>query len=179
MDKLEKFILENREAFDEQEPPEGHFERFKEKLNRQERQSLHVGNRYLFLKIAAGLLIVFTVSVFIFDFAASRLFHAGMKGQAENNVSTDIRDAVNYYDREASTGMGNIRKLACCGQDSKNLVDMASKEMKSLDANTAELQNALREHPGDERIQDALIRTQQMKQTVVDHMVSGISKIKN
>jgi hypothetical protein len=176
MDKLEKFFNENREAFMDEEPSDGHFSRFEEKLLQDGTGREFSGSRFLFLKIAAGLLVLLTVSVFIFDFGAERIFHSAANRQAVSNVPADIRDAVNYYDQAASEGIGTIRKLACCGQDSKNLVDMASSEIKSLDENTAELTKTLREHPGDERIQAALIRNQQMKATVVDHMVNDINK---
>ena len=177
MDKLEKFILENREAFMDQDPDEGHFSRFEEKLSRQESGRTLAGNRFLLLKIAAGLLIVLSVSVLLFAFAASRLFNYGINSQADNHVPGDIRDAVNYYDQAAETGMGTIKKLACCGQDSKTLCKMASSEMNSLDATTTELTQALKDHPCDERIQAALIRTQQMKETVVNHMVSKMNQV--
>jgi len=68
MDKLEKFIVENRESFDDAEPMEGHFSRFGEKLNQETIPERFASNRMFFLKIAAGILLLLGVSVFIFDF---------------------------------------------------------------------------------------------------------------
>ena len=119
MDKLEKFIIENRELFDDAEPPEGHFNRFEEKLDQQHVQPGIVVDKYFLLKIAAGLLILFTVSVYIFDFAADR-FSGSLSGKPRSTlVSPEMQDAINYYDDAASTKLGQINKLACCGQDTR------------------------------------------------------------
>ena len=66
MDKLEKYVAENRNLFDDSEPSEGHLDKFREKLESQPVASLGM-NRSLLLKVAAGLLILLTVSVFFHE----------------------------------------------------------------------------------------------------------------
>jgi hypothetical protein len=176
MDKLDKFIIENRELFDDAEPLEGHFSRFEEKLDRQ----LHAGStftfsRNYFLKIAAGLLVLMTVSVYIFDFAAHRVSKS-LNSQNKSWGSSEMQDAINYYDDAASMKLGQINKLACCGQDAGKIYSMAKSEMNSLNANAAELQKTLSENPGNERIQAAIIQNHQMKEKVMNEMVEEMKK---
>jgi len=176
MDKLEKFITENLESFDDAEPLAGHFSRFEEKLDQQQAHSGVAIDKNFLLKIAAGLLILLTVSVYIFDFAANRI---SKKLSAESRsalVPTEMQDAINYYDDAASAKLGQINKLACCGQDTRKIYSMANNEMKTLNANSAELQKALSENPGNERIQSAIIQNHQMKEKVMDQLVDQMKR---
>ena len=176
MDKLEKFITKNRESFDDAEPLTGHFSRFEEKLDQQQSHSGFAIDKNFLLKIAAGLLILLTVSVYIFDFAANRL-SKNLSGESRSAIiSTEMQDAINYYDDAASAKLGQIDKLACCGQDTRKVHSMANNEMNSLNANSAELQKTLSENPGNERIQAAIIQNHQMKEKVMNQMVSRMKK---
>jgi len=176
MDKLEKFITKNRESFDDAEPLTGHFSRFEEKLDQQQSHSGFAIDKNFLLKIAAGLLIFLTVSVYIFDFTANRI-SKNLSGESKSAIiSTEMQDAINYYDDAASTKLGQIDKLACCGQDTRKVHSMANNEMNSLNANSAELQKTLSENPGNERIQAAIIQNHQMKEKVMNQMVSRMKK---
>jgi hypothetical protein len=177
MDKLEKIITENRELFDDAEPLAGHFSRFEEKLDLQQAHSGFVDKNF-FLKIAAGLLILLTVSVYIFDFAANHITKS-LSGESRSAiVSSEMQDAINYYDDAASSKLKQIDKLACCGQDTRKVTSMANNEMKSLNESSAELQKALSENPGNERIQAAIIQNHQMKEKVMNQVVDKL-KMKN
>jgi hypothetical protein len=178
MDKLEKFVKENHELFEDSEPPLGHFERFEEKLD-QQFGPVRVGmNRLFLLKIAAGLLILMTVSVFLFDFAAQRFRDYSQNTLSGKELPDELQEAVNYYDEVAAGHLNKIHTLACCGQDSKKLYSMASGEMDALDANAIELKKTLKENPGDERVQSALIRNQQMKETVMNNIIRKMQNAK-
>ena len=61
MDKLEKLFIENREAFEE-EPLEGHFERFETKLEQYNPVKKRKFKAWPFLKIASVLIIVLLIS---------------------------------------------------------------------------------------------------------------------
>lgn len=175
MDNLEKFITENRELFDDALPPEGHLSRFESKLDQQNALPGRSFDRYFLLKIAAGLLILLTVSVYIFDFAANHLSKSLTGENKAAVVSTEIQDAINYYDDAASTKLGQINKLACCGQDTRNIYSMASAELRSLNANSEELKKMLAKNP-DERVQAAIIQNQKMKEKVMSDLVNQMKR---
>jgi len=175
MDKLEQFISENLELFDDNEPVEGHFDRFEEKLDQQHAESGAPFDKYFLLKIAAGLLILLAVSVYIFDFAANRLSKKFIGENHSSVESSEIQDAIHYYDDAASAKLGQINKLACCGQDTRKIYSMASDELKSLNANSEELQKAMIMNP-DERIQAAIIQNHQMKEKVMNELVGQMKR---
>lgn len=169
MDNLEKFVLENRDAFDIA-PPEGHFERFMEKLE----TGSHVRHFYLernfMLKIAAAILVLLTTFALVFDFTAQKL----QASHKSASLPPEIQEAMNYYQRTTNDQLGEIHRLACCGQDLKSLNDLAEKELKSLDTKSEELKKNLAENPGNERVQAALIQNEQMKKSVMDNMIEKI-----
>jgi hypothetical protein len=175
MDNLEKYITENRELFDDALPPEGHFSRFESKLDQQNALPGKSFDRFFLLKIAAGLLILLTVSVYIFDFAADHLSKSLTGENKAAVVSTEIQDAIDYYDDAASTKLGQINKLACCGQDTRNIYSMASTELRSLNANSEELKKMMAKDP-DERIQAAIIENQKMKEKVMSDLVNQMKR---
>jgi hypothetical protein len=55
---------------------------------------------------------------------------------------------------------------------------LVSSELTDLDANIAELKQALQKNPDNERLQAALIQNQQMKNQVLDNMINQMKKTK-
>jgi hypothetical protein len=177
MDKLEKYISDFREEFDEVEPPIGHFSRFEEKLSGQPGVRKRFMNRPMIMKIAAGLLILLTFTMFLADY--SRIRSAGRSALGSGDgLSSEVREAVDYYDNSATSRMASIHKLACCGQDVKKIYDGAQDEINALDASTNELKSSLEHNPNDERIQAALIQNQQMKEKVLDNLIDQLKQAK-
>lgn len=177
MDNFEKYFQEHRDEFDDQEPSSGHFQRFEEKYNDAFGEPPVSINRSLLLKIAAGILILLTVSVFLFDFSFHRLRNM-YNEHAGTQVPSEIQQAEQYYMNSASDRIGQISKLACCGQDTKMISADASESVRDLDNNDAELKKAMAENPNNERIQAAFIQNQQMKKTIVDNVIRQMNRVK-
>lgn len=178
MDDLEKYFREYRDQFDEAEPANGHFERFEEKYNaRFGERSLRFDRPFL-LKIAAGILIFLTVSVFLFDFSFHRLRRSQESENPGTLIPAEIQQAEQYFDNTASRRLGDISKLACCGQDTKSISSDASEAINSLDKNEEELKKAMSENPNNERIQAALIQNQQMKEKIVENVIRQVGNVK-
>jgi hypothetical protein len=178
MDKLEKFISENRGLFNDSEPDEGHFSRFSEKLDRESGAGSFRINSSLALKIAAGILILITATVLVFDLGVKRFGETLGMYSAKGGLNNEIQDAMIYYDGQTKSRLGEFNNLACCGEEKVQLNSMASSELDNLDANITELKQALRQDPDNERVQAALIQNQQMKNQVLDNMINQLKKTK-
>lgn len=161
-------------AFDDAEPGAGHFARFEEKMNASFGRKQRFTGGPVMLRIAAVLLVLLTVSVFVFDFATKRL----EKRSAGMAMETEVRDAENFYNEAAASRLGDIKRLACCDNQSKEIYSEASGELQKLDANASELRKALRENPNEERIQSALIRNQQMKEKITQNILNKLNNSK-
>jgi hypothetical protein len=175
MEDLEKYADENLELFNDAEPDPGHFDRFRMKLEQQENRVIHTRNQGLMLKIAAAILIFLTVAVFIFDHSIHGLKNMLQPQSAAVIFPADISDAMQYYAQQASDGIHKINQLAGTGEDAQRLKDITINDLKALDVNTSELEKAYRQNPDDERITSAIIRNQQMKETIINNVIQQMN----
>jgi hypothetical protein len=178
MDKLDKFIIENAGFFNDSEPEHGHFKRFGEKLDQDSGVDKFRINRSLMLKIAAAILILITATVLVFDLGLKRISKSFEKYNAGTVLTSEMQDAMSYYDGLTKNRLGEFNKLACCGEEQVHLNSLVSSELTDLDANIAELKQALQKNPDNERLQAALIQNQQMKNQVLDNMINQMKKTK-
>ena len=176
MDALEKLINKERELFDDAEPGEGHFERFISRLEKEPAKKRLTINRPFILKLAAIFLLFMTSTILIMDFRSN---HSGnLFGNPSKNsaFSPELDDAMRYYDGRTSERMGEFKKLACCGEEQSRLRNMIQLEMNALDESTIELRRSLSENPGNERVQAALIKNQQMKEYILDNVIERMKR---
>jgi hypothetical protein len=178
MDKLEKFIIENANLFNDSEPEPGHLKRFGDKLDRESGMANFRIRNNVMLKVAAAILILITSTVFVFDFLTNRISNAVEIRSSATGLTDEIQNAMKYYDGQTKTRLGEFNKLACCGEEKNRLNSMAASELNTLDANIAELQQALKIDPDNERIQAALIQNQQMKGEVLENMINQMKRTK-
>src|ERR1035438_222498 len=136
MEDLEKYVNENLDQFNDTEPDPGHFEKFRQKLELQSGKNLIPARHGMMLKIAAAILILLTVSMFIFDHSLHGLKSMLRSQTASVVFPADVNDAMQYYSQQASRGMNQINQLAGSGQQGRQLTDMALNDIRSLDANT-------------------------------------------
>jgi hypothetical protein len=176
MENLEKFIRENRDEFDTTEPLDGHFERFRERLGSAEENQATGISRFYFLKVAAIILLFITISVFVFDQAARSVRNRFSKETPAAQLPVEITEAMQYYDAKAISQLSQVRKLASDPVQADLINEDALKEMEALDAGTKDLQQSLAENPNNDRIQAAIIQNQQMKEGIMNTIISKLSK---
>lgn len=178
MKDLEKYVTDNLDLFNDAEPGPDHFEKFRNKLEQQDNKGFNLRRSGLMLKAAAVILIFMTIGVFIFDRSIQGLRNFLIPQTATVVLPADVNDALQYYSQQASQGMNEINQLSGSGEDAQQLKNMALKDLRTLDANTSELTRAYRQNPEDDRITAAIIRNQQMKETVMKNIIQEMSKTK-
>ncbi|MCX6281224.1 MAG: hypothetical protein NTU51_04620 [Bacteroidetes bacterium] len=176
MNNLDKLIEENRAEFDGIEPLDGHFERFRERLGTGDESGRTSFSRFSLLKVAAVILVIITGSIAVFDLATRSIRE---KFSAENSdvlLSPEFNDAIQYYDARALAQMKEVRKLTSDPLQADQINGDALKEMKALDESTSDLKKSLAENPNCERLQAAVIQNQQMKEGIMNNIVSKLNK---
>lgn len=172
-------MTENRAEFDDAEPSAGHFEKFHARLNEQPVIQTQARHHSHLLKIAALIIVLISVSVFVFDFATRKISERFAAEAQGSELPLEIREAVQYYDTKSVTQIAALNKLTANHTDAKELTASALKEIESLDAATSELKKSLSGNPGNEKIFDAIIQNQQMKETMLNTMITQLSQSKN
>jgi len=179
MTHLKKYIEDHRDEFDSDEPAAGHFDRFEDRLAAIPGRGHGRPNRTVMLRIAALIVILICVSVFVFDLARREV--TGWLGSERQGTElpAEIKEAVQYYDDQTRTQIAVIHKLAADNKDAGALNASALKEIRDLDAITNDLKESLAENPGNERILDAIVQNEQMKGTMLNTIITQLSQNKN
>jgi hypothetical protein len=172
MDSLETYIRNNRDQFDLDEPPQGHFRRFEEKLKQESRGTVvPMNRRTLWYRVAAAVLILVTAGLVTFDIASGRIFSSSRQDVASLNLPADVREAVDFYSDLSDRRMTELHKIASGCPNGALLLDKARREASLFDATNIELTKALTENPGNERAQAALIQNGKMKESSLNNLI--------
>ena len=129
-------------------PDPDHFRKFTNRLELMEEKRFRLYKPGFLLKIAAAVLLFLATSILILDLTIPGLRNRMAPQTASVTFPSDIRDALRYYSQQASEGIHDINRLAASGEEARQLRDMTLNDLRSLDANTAELTKSLPGEPG-------------------------------
>jgi hypothetical protein len=172
MNNIDDIIRKNRDHFEDQDPLDGHLERFNWKLEK--RLHTHETKRSIvpYLLRAAVVTILITLSsLWTWDH-----FIRTDKGRMTlGDVSPQYKEVENYYvhqvnyvENEVLTSNFNVEQK-----------EILQKEMKSMDSVYVQLQKELKANPNDERIINAMIEHYQTKLDVLTYIVNQLKAIRN
>jgi hypothetical protein len=174
MKNIEEIIRENRNIFENNEPMDGHLDRFNWKLEKR----LHSNTTrrsivpYL-LRAAVVTLLVTLSSLWTWDH-----FIRSDKGtMALGDVSPQYREVENYYVHQVNLMEGELQS-ADFGTNPEQK-EMLQNELKSMDSTYVQLQKELKANPNDERIINAMIEHYQTKVEVLTYIVNQLKAIRN
>ena len=175
MAELEKYIDHHRDEFDADEPSAGHFDRFALMLDEvgDHQPQLRAGAG--FLKIAAIILLFICAGAFVVEFAAKQVMSRFSSPQTSSVLSREITDAMLYYDNQSSDQMAVLQSLTKGHPDAVSTGKTVLAEIQNLDNSARELKNSLLENPGNERIEAALIQNRQMKNVILNTVITQMS----
>jgi cytochrome c-type biogenesis protein CcmH/NrfG len=174
MKTIEDIIRNNRAFFEDQEPSEGHFERFSVKL--EIRRQKMAGKRSIvpyLLKAAVVTLLVTLSSLWTWD----HFIRPGSRRMTLSEVSPQYKEVENYYLHQVNLMEGEILNLDT--NQTPEQKEMLIKEMQSMDSTYISLQKELKANPNDERIINAMIEHYQTKLDVMTYIVSQLKSIRN
>ncbi len=178
MNELERYITENRAGFDSDEPAPGHFHRFEQKLDSMHPQRGVLPGRSHLLKIAATILLVVTAGALAIDLSSHLLRDRFAVAGGEGDLPLEIREAMQYYDSRAAEQVKTLNRLSAGISGTGDAGKAADGQLRALDASTVELRRSLSADPGNEQILDAIVRNQQMKETVLNTLITSLTQIK-
>ena len=171
MKTIEDFIQENKEMFMNSEPPEGHFERFGERLKQQQRRNkIRLITRIS--SIAAIGLLLITSSIFIYD----RYFDREPLMLNLGDVNPQMQKVEYYYTSRIDEISAGMDSLSAGTQE--NFKKMMSDELAEMDSIHRELQQKLGSNPGDDRIVNAMITYYQTKLGMMKSFLNTLTQIK-
>lgn len=174
MKTIEEIVRSSKSFWDDQEPEEGHFERFSVKLElrRQARAPKRSIVPYL-LRAAVVTLLVTLSSLWTWD----HFIRPDSSRMSLGEVSPQYREVENYYIHEVSLMEEEIVNTDV--HNSPEQKEMLISELKSMDSVYVSLQKELKANPNDERIISAMIEHYQTKLEVMTYIVNQLKTIRN
>jgi hypothetical protein len=172
-DELERLILNNRHSFEENEPLEGHFERFEARLQKTSKPTRKLNFRPA-LRIAA--IVVFA----LLAVNQTRLWLTPEKKETLSlgSISPQYSEVEFYYTNAIQTGMKQLGTLEKEGLISESEQQMMQKEQQEFDQMYQKLLEDLKANPDDERVINAMLEYYQSRMNVLTLVINKLKQVK-
>jgi len=173
MKTIEELVRSSRNFWDDQEPGDGHFERFSVKLELR-RQAMAPKRSIVpyLLRAAVVTLLVTLSSLWTWD----HFIRPDSKRMTLGQVSPQYKEVENYYIHQVSLMQDEIVNTDL--QNSPEQKEMLISELQSMDSVYVSLQKELKANPNDERIISAMIEHYKTKLEVMTYIVDQLKAIR-
>ena len=161
MDNIEKMMIENREAFMDQEPDSGHFARFEQRLARQNKRKKNIRLTYRISRIAAVGLLMLMSSLWAYN----EFIRPENKTMALGDVSQEYREVEYFLTSQIDSKYEALEN--CTLLNDEPYKEAMLVELNQMDSVYVQLEEEMSTNPGDERIVEAMIRHYQTKLKVM------------
>ncbi|MEZ5196206.1 MAG: hypothetical protein R2764_07360 [Bacteroidales bacterium] len=172
-DKLEKFILDNRDEFDVYEPREDLWDRIQQPAPK----VIKLNWKTIAIRVAA-VIVIFIASYYFHDFMQKDnpnnlvVQQEEIKEEENENVK-ELMEAEVYYSSQINTAREQIFQLSGSNQE---LIDEIDLDMQELENIFGELKNDLKDNSDNEEVIEAMIQNYRIKLEVLTEILSQLQK---
>jgi hypothetical protein len=171
-DKLEKYILDHREQFDDQEPDPALWER----IDTRKTPVIRINWKDIAWK-AAAVTVIFIASYYFHDYMSSRKNSSGqmMRELTEENapMMRELIEAEAYYSSLISLKKDEVFRLTASNPEIRHEIDM---EMVDLDRVFAELKEDLNDNADNAEVIEAMIQNYRLKLEILEEMLQILNQ---
>jgi hypothetical protein len=166
---MNDFFRNNHELFDTDDPPEGHLNRFYEKLEASAgRRKTRILS--MIFKIAAVVIIGLFLSTLLY-YKGFSLYHSAIVKDTCPN--TELCEAEDFYSKQAETYYRRIEKMPFTNDPQTHREIL--KELREMDSQVAGMKEDLKQNPNDERVIYTIINYYQEKIDLMDMIITRTS----
>ena len=171
-DKLEKYILDHREQFDDQEPDPAIWER----VDTRKSPVIRINWRDVAWK-AAAVAAIFVASYYFHDFMSSRKNGSqsllGKNAEETSPMLRELIEAEAYYTSIINMKKDEVFRLTASNPDIRREIDM---EMVDLDRVFSELKDDLKDNADNEEVIEAMIQNYRLKLDILEDMLLQLNQ---
>lgn len=175
MSIIEQRISKNKAVFDDDEPNEGHFDRFQSKLQEFHPEIKKVSRRPIMpilMKVAAVALIFLTTSSIVFNVPS--IFYKNISDEINN----ELLEMDQYYASLNQKKYQEIESITADDQDIQIMKDKAMHKVNRLQDNTVKLKEEYEEANKDERVYSALVNNYRLLSSALDKVINSMNEVK-
>lgn len=175
MKKLEEYINNNRDHFDDSQPGRQHEDKFIRMLNEQD--TISRGNRFStinnWLKVAAIVIALVGLGAGILAIIERPM---NMPQNAANQLPAELIEMEQYYTALTEEKIDRIETLAGSGPEATQVKASISEEIKHLNESSKTLKNEYINGNQDERLVDAIRNNYRILSGLLDMVVEQLSE---
>lgn len=180
-DTIEKLVLKQLDELNNNEPAEGHFERFASRLQKQ--KSHRKRNLWgIAWKVAAAAVFAFLLVnqtlIWIQSDQRHVLTDSATADLTLASVSPEYEEVEFYYTSAISGGINQWEKLVAEGLVSEAEQQMMNSELAEFEEIFKNLQSDLSDNPNDERVVNAMIKYYQTKLSLITMILEKLEEVK-
>ncbi|HAX95889.1 MAG TPA: hypothetical protein DCY35_05130 [Prolixibacteraceae bacterium] len=170
-DYIEKLVLDNLNELNDQEPPEGHFERFEARLKEEGKIQAFSWNRVW--RVAAAVVFV------LLAVNQARIWLEPEEATFTSlaNISPEYAEVEYFYTSSIQQGINSWNDLAAGGIVSEEENRIMQQELKDFEVRFEEIQQEFEANPHDERVIQAMLEYYQAKLNVITLIVSKLQEV--
>ena len=171
MDELENIMKDHSAEFLNQEPSAGHFERFDQKIARQNRKGKIIQLSKQISRIAAIGLLVLMSSLWAYN----EFSQSGQQSIKLGDISQEYQEVEFFFTSQIDSRYQDIRN--CQLIEDEVYKSSLFEELNQMDSIYDNLQQELGANPDDERIIQAMIHHYQTKLKIMSDILDRLQKI--
>lgn len=180
-DYIDELILKNLEELNDNEPEEGHFERFEARLKLQNKKKKV--NLKMIMKVAAAVVFVLLAAnqtaIYLSPDNKGNIFTMfGKNDVTLASVSPEYGEVEFYYTNAINVGLNQWQELENQGLISTDEKKMMDDELSEFETRYKNLQQDLAANPNDERVINAMLEYYQAKLSVINMIVNKLEEVK-
>lgn len=180
-DDIEKLISDKLDKLNDNEPLDGHFDRFEEKLKKQNKRQIISLNMVLKIAAAVVFVLLITNQAFIY-FSSDRKTNINTAENKQNvtlaSVAPEYEEVEFYYNNAINVGLNQWEGMVEKGMISEEEKKLMDKELNEFGNIYESLQKDLEANPNDERVINAMLEYYQSKLSVINMIVNKLEEVK-
>jgi cytochrome c-type biogenesis protein CcmH/NrfG len=175
MKDLEKIIQDNKEAFNSEEPSDGHFNRFESKLN-----TVRPVRRINYLWRAAAVFAIVFLSA-LYSYEKFYVSHESISEESNEllalgDVSPEYNEVEVYFTSQIQSGINQLEEMNLF--DTEDEKQMVLNELHEMDSVYKKLQAELHANPNDQRVIEAMIHYYRTKVNILNDIIMKFENLK-
>ena len=174
MSRIEEKIKNNKKHFNNSEPAEGHFDRFKDKLSQlHENKEENKFSINIVWKIAASAVILVAISlVFLINTQHSNSAFA-VSAIDQSTKPEELKELDNYYSHQTDEKLCTINELCKTSCDDSSFKEIVKDQLAEYSDSLKELENDYSENNKDERTFSAIVNNYRLLIKALDTIIEN------
>ncbi len=171
MNKLEKYIRDNHQSF-QVEPNEGHFDRFKAKMDKQASAGRKIKLFPQVLKVASIVVLIVISSLWTYEKLSTKNISDGI---SLSDISPEYMEVEQFYAQKVNLTYKQMNRTNLFTDEKQKIIVMH--ELAEMDSIYNNLKKDLKTNPDDERVISAMIEHYQLKLEIMNNILGQLYEI--